>query len=171
MLPFSEYKVVEIGSRIGSGFCGKLLCGFGAEVILVEDTVDNYLRHLGPFPDVVDPEKSGLFGYLHAGKKSLHVNRRNVDELDELVCSADILIFGPGNVYSQKETELFDRLSKSHNRLISIHISPYGMTGPYSKYAGTELTSNALSGITQRMGKPGRPPLTMPLAQAGFQAG
>ena len=171
MLPFSEYKVVEIGSRIGSGFCGKLLCGFGAEVILVEDTVDNYLRHLGPFPDAVDPEKSGLFGYLHAGKKSLHVNRRNVPELDELVCSADVLIFGTGNVYSQKETDLFDRLSKSHDRLISIHISPYGMTGPYSKYAGTELTSNALSGITQRMGKPGRPPLTMPLAQAGFQAG
>ena len=171
MLPFSNYKVVEIGSRIGSGFCGKLLCGFGAEVILVENSGHNHLRRLGPFPNNPDPEKSGLFGYLHAGKKSVFVEQDHHKELEKLVYSADILIFGASNTYCAEQSELFHRLSQLHDGLIAVHISPYGTSGPYSQYSGSELTSNALSGITQRMGEPDRPPLTMPLAQAGFQAG
>ena len=171
MLPFSEYKIVELGSRVGSGFCGKLLCAFGADVTLVEDDNHHRLRQTGPFPDAVDLEKSGMFGYLHAGKQSARLQNLATEELERLVGSADILIFGASNTYCHAEEELFDHLSKLNSRLISVNISPYGMTGPYARYAGTELNANALSGITQRMGKPGRPPLTMPLAQAGFQAG
>ena len=171
VLPFSGYRVVELGSRIGSAFCGKLLRSFGAEVSLIEGHDHNALRGYGPFKAEPDPEKSGLFGYLHAGKKSVFVEKANCAKLKELVGIADILIFGAGNNYCKKEKQLFDELRNSRRGIICVHISAYGLSGPYSEFAGTELTANALSGITQRIGRPDKSPLTMPLAQAGYQAG
>ena len=171
MLPFSGYKAVEVGARISSGFCGRLLSDYGAEVTLVEPEQGNSLRHYGPYRNGANTEKSGLFGYLHAGKKSVVVEQSSVEILHGMLASADVLIFGAANTPTQQERDLFKAISQSHNQLIAIHISAYGMTGPYSDMVGNELTANALSGMTQRIGKPGLAPLTMPLAQAGYQAG
>ena len=50
-------------------------------------------------------------------------------------------------------------------------ISPYGRTGPYKDYQGSDLTSNAFSGLSFGTGHESREPLTTPLAQAGVLAG
>ena len=80
-------------------------------------------------------------------------------------------MYGAPDIPHQTERELFKLLSQSHESLIAVHLSPYGLSGPYSELAGCELTANALSGITQRIGAPDREPLTLPLAQAAYQAG
>lgn len=171
LLPFSGFSVVEVGSRISSGFCGKLLCDYGAEVTLVEAPEGNTIRRYGTLKNGIDSGNSGLFGYLHAGKQSVSIAKKDFASMERLVRSADILIFGASNTPSQEEHNLFEKLSQFHKKLVAIHISAYGLSGPYKDFVGTELTANALSGITQRMGRPDKAPLTMPLAQAGFQAG
>lgn len=171
MLPFSGFSVVELGSRISSGFCGKLLSNFGAEVTLIEGPEGNPIRRYGLLEDDSANGHSGLFGYLHAGKQSVSIAQKDFESLKRLVRSADVLIFGASNDPFLEEYNLFKKLSLSHAELVAIHISPYGFSGPYKDFVGTELTANALSGITQRMGAPDKSPLTLPLAQAGFQAG
>lgn len=170
-LPFSGYKVIELGCRLSSGYCGKLLCDYGADVTLVEEDGGNFLRHYGPFKDQPDPEKSGLFGYLHAGKHSVLLDSTGLEAIQNLVCDADILVYGAADAPGPEEREMINTLAHSHAGLIIVHLSPYGLSGPYSELAGNELTANALSGMTQRIGAPDREPLTLPLAQAAYQAG
>ena len=50
-------------------------------------------------------------------------------------------------------------------------ISPYGRSGPYKEYAGSDLTVNALGGLSFGTGHPQREPLTTPLYQASYLAG
>ena len=170
-LPFSGYRVVELGTRISSGFCGRLLCDYGADVCLIETANGNELRHCIPPKHESDHANNGLFGYLHAGKTSVLVDRGDLDTLRGLLSDADIFVYGAPDIPHQTERELFKLLSQSHEALITVHLSPYGLSGPYSELAGCELTANALSGITQRIGAPDREPLTLPLAQAAYQAG
>lgn len=167
MLPFSGYRVIEIGHRVGSGFCGKLLSDFGAEVVLIERPEGHPMRARRSFSD---GDTGGLFAYLHAGKQSAVVGD-DMTDLRELVESADVLVFGASNNPDPEERILFDQLKDSNAGLITVHISPYGISGPYAELPGTEFTAAALSGITQRIGRPDRSPLTIPLAQAGYQAG
>ena len=170
-LPFSGYRVVELGTRISSGFCGRLLCDYGADVCLIETADGNELRHCIPPKHESGHANNGLFGYLHAGKTTVLVDHVDPDTLRGLLSDADIFVYGAPDIPHQTERELFKLLSQSHESLIAVHLSPYGLSGPYSELAGCELTANALSGITQRIGAPDREPLTLPLAQAAYQAG
>ena len=97
MLPFSGFSVVELGSRISSGFCGKLLSNFGAEVTLIEGPEGNPIRRYGLLEDDSANGHSGLFGYLHAGKQSVSIAQKDFESLKRLVRSADVLIFGASN--------------------------------------------------------------------------
>tara|TARA_B100001059_G_scaffold91738_1_gene90634 strand:- start:8928 stop:11339 length:2412 start_codon:yes stop_codon:yes gene_type:complete len=169
-LPFSACKVVELGSRMSSGYCGRLLCDYGADVNLVETAGGNELRHYTSRHGT-EQAKSGLFGYLHAGKTSVLVDDVGLDTVRGLLSDADILVYGAPDIPNEAEHEFFKSLAQSHEALIAIHLSPYGLSGPYSEFAGCELTATALSGITQRIGAPDRQPLTLPLAQAAYQAG
>ncbi len=62
-------RVVEIAGDIAGPYCTKLLADLGADVIKIEPPTGDPLRDWGPFPGgVTDPNKSGLFEYLNAGK-------------------------------------------------------------------------------------------------------
>jgi crotonobetainyl-CoA:carnitine CoA-transferase CaiB-like acyl-CoA transferase len=55
--------------------------------------------------------------------------------------------------------------------LIMTRVTPFGDTGPYRRYAATNLICLALGGQLKITGDPGRPPLSNFGAQAGYQAG
>ncbi len=62
-------RVVEIAGDIAGPYCTKLLVDLGAEVTKIEPPSGDPLRRWGPFPGgVPDPNRSGLFEYLNAGK-------------------------------------------------------------------------------------------------------
>ena len=50
-------------------------------------------------------------------------------------------------------------------------ITPYGQTGPYSKWKGYDINCCALGGIAATLGYPDREPITCPLSQGDYQAG
>ncbi len=61
---------VEIADEISGPYCGKLLADLGADVTKIEAPEGDPLRRWGPFPDgEPDPDRSGLFEYLNAGKR------------------------------------------------------------------------------------------------------
>src|SRR5215469_7227001 len=62
-------KVVECGQGVAAAFAAKLFALLGAEVIKVEPPQGDVTRFRGPFrADTPDPELSGMFIYLNAGK-------------------------------------------------------------------------------------------------------
>ncbi|PON13728.1 hypothetical protein C2W62_32825 [Candidatus Entotheonella serta] len=64
-----------------------------------------------------------------------------------------------------------EALRHAYPRLVVAGITPFGQFGPYSGNSGTELTSCALSGLSEGLGENDRSPLVAPFGQAGYQAG
>lgn len=175
MQAFEGLGVVEFGQRPAGAYCGKLLADFGADVVKVEPPEGDESRRHGPFPgDVPDPERSGLYLTLNTGKKGVTLRPetpRGQVLLEALLGRADVF------VASGAPSELEARglppaaLGRRFPSLVAAFITPFGMTGPYRDWKGTDLTTSAISGVTRRIGEPGREPLKLPLGQSGYQGG
>ena len=177
----SGLKVVELGNMVSAPFCGKLLSSLGAEVIKIEKpgTGDDS-RKEGPFPgDNQNPECSGLFLYVNAGKLGITLNletETGLSILRTLIRDADILV---ENNLPQEMKRLgleYDRLKDLNPGLIMTSITPFGYTGAYRDYKATDLISYHAGGlgyITPRpvVGLPDEGPLRTRGHIADFIAG
>ena len=169
-------RVIEWGNLVSAPFCGKVLGELGADVIKIEPpAVGDEGRTRGPFPGGVShPEKSGLFLFANLNKRGItlnvepHEGRRILDRLLE---SADIFIENQPLSLIESLGLDYESLKGKYPSLIVTSISPYGRSGPYRTYKGTDLTANAMSGLSFGTGHPHREPLTTPLHQASYLAG
>jgi crotonobetainyl-CoA:carnitine CoA-transferase CaiB-like acyl-CoA transferase len=158
----SDMRVVELADGPAAAFCGKLFARLGADVLAVErPRTGSEVRWQGPFlDDVPGAERSGLFLYTAAGKRSLTLDAGSADGqaiLKRLLSRADLLIEDRG-----AEMPLFaddQDLSQLNPRLIHLTLLKFSRGGPYEKYAATELQMAALGGWMVQLGEPGRTPL------------
>ena len=165
--------VVERAEGIAGPVCGKLMAGFGAQVIKVEPPSGDVSRTLGPFrDDVPNPEASGLFLYLNAGKKSVVVDADNPSHLSrmrELIDRADVLIDGPPGLDTAGLG--YSELLRTNPDLVVVSITPFGLSGPYRDFAATNLIVHALSGELGLAGSSHLPPLKKGGSLADYHAG
>ena len=66
---YENLQILEIGGGISVPYCGKLMSGFGCEVIKLEEPAGDISRKMGPFKKGDDHSESGLFIALNNGKK------------------------------------------------------------------------------------------------------
>jgi crotonobetainyl-CoA:carnitine CoA-transferase CaiB-like acyl-CoA transferase len=165
--PLDGLRVVEIADDISGPYCGKLLVDLGADVTKIEAPWGDPLRQWGPFPGgLPDPDRSGLFEYLNAGKRGavLDVTRdSDAAAARRLIADADVLIDGsaPGTLAA---------LQPADSRLVVARISNFGQHGPFRDRTGTPLTMQAISGwISAR--DPDRPPVQAGARIAEYVAG
>ena len=95
--PLAGLRVVEIANEISGPYAAKLFVDLGAEVTKIEPPAGDPLRRWGPFPGgVPDPQRSGLFEYLNAGKRGATLGGRRA----ELIAQAHVLVenFAPGTL-------------------------------------------------------------------------
>jgi crotonobetainyl-CoA:carnitine CoA-transferase CaiB-like acyl-CoA transferase len=163
-LPLGDIRVLDLSEEIAGPFCTKLLAGLGAEVIKVETPgVGDVSRRVGPFAHPAPhAEQSATFLYLNTGKKSITLDGTSptgIALLQRLIETCDILVesFSPGTM---------DRLGlgsptleRYHPGLIYTSITPFGQTGPYRDYKGTELIAQATGALMHTIGLPDREPL------------
>ena len=156
-------RVVDLTQGIAGPYCTKLLADLGAEVIKVEPPGGDYTRRLGPFPgDIPDGEKSGLFIHLNGNKKSLVLDITTDDGkavLRQLLANTDVLVESetPGRM---SELGLgYEELKRDFPNLVYCSVTPFGQTGPYSKFSGNSLAVMALSGLMYITGDPDKEPL------------
>jgi crotonobetainyl-CoA:carnitine CoA-transferase CaiB-like acyl-CoA transferase len=175
MSALAHLRVIEYGSDVAAPFCARLFADLGAEVIKVEPPGGDPLRQRGPFPgDSPNPEQSGLFHFLNAGKKGVVVDLdsdQGQNDFAALLSTADVLIESLPSADRQRWGLDFDTLTRRYPRLVAVSISPYGRTGPWAERAGTDLTVQAVSALPTAIGYPDRPPLPLPYDQADYQAG
>jgi crotonobetainyl-CoA:carnitine CoA-transferase CaiB-like acyl-CoA transferase len=130
--------------------CGKLFADMGAEVIKLEPPgAGDAMRAHPPFPgDIPHPEKSGAFLYLNTSKKSLTLNAATpsgAEVFRKLIASADVLIENHAPGYLDSIGFGYQALHALNPRLIVTSITPFGQTGPYCDWKGTDLIEFAMS--------------------------
>jgi len=172
----SGLRVLDISQSISGPYCTKLLANWGADVIKVEpprrgDTA----RHSPPFAaDQPDPEKSLLFRYLNANKKSITLNlesKRGLSIFKRLAAGADVVV---ENLRPGALAELglgYKVLEKLNPALVLTSISYFGQSGRYRHYRGSDLVAQALGGLMHLSGLPDREPLKAPGQQAEYLSG
>src|SRR3954447_13262052 len=70
--PLVGVRVLELAVGIAGPYGGKLLADLGAEVVKAEAPEGDVSRQRGPFRGgAADPESSGFFLYLNAGKRGI----------------------------------------------------------------------------------------------------
>jgi CoA:oxalate CoA-transferase len=163
-LVLGDIRVLDLSQDTAGPFCTKLLAGLGAEVIKVEPPGSGEVsRRAGPFPnDAPHPEQSAAFLYLNTGKKSITLDittQTGVAILQRLAQECDVLVesFPPG--YLDQLGLGYAALEQRNTRVIYTSITPFGQTGPYRDYKGSELVAQAMGALMQTIGLPNREPL------------
>src|SRR4030067_579078 len=149
-------RALDLTNELGF-FCGKVLGQFGVDVIKIEKPGGDPARRFGPFyKDIPDPEKS-LYWFAFNDSKmgiTLDITSREGQEIfKRLAGKADIVIesFDPG--YLEGLGLGYDELRDEHAGLIMTSITPFGQSGPYRDYKGSDLIVMAMGGIMSLTGK------------------
>lgn len=161
-MPLSGFRILEIGSSVALGYCGKLFADFGADVIKLEPAGGDPIRHT---PPILANGQSGLFAWLNTNKRSVTDSETN---RTALLAGADVLLDArpPGSIVGEH-----DRLRAAYPGLAITGISWFGENGPYRDYAATEATARALAGLVKLTGLVEGPPLIATDHQSGIIAG
>jgi crotonobetainyl-CoA:carnitine CoA-transferase CaiB-like acyl-CoA transferase len=148
----SGIRVIEWGDLVSGPWTSRLLADMGADVIKIEAPgTGDTARRVGPFPgDIPHPETSGLYLYLNINKRgiTLDLNKAEGRQIfQELVGGADFLVENhPPRVVEDLGLN-YSVLQALNPRLIMVSISPFGQTGPYRDYVGSELVLFHMGGI------------------------
>ena len=144
-------------------YTGKLLAGFGAQVVKIEPLGGDPIRHQPPFQrDTPNPETSGRHLHMNTGKMSVVLDLdapADVARLKAILPEYDIVVESHGPGYMAARGLGYEDLRALRPDLIMASISHFGQTGPYAGYAGAEIVADALSGYLNLTGDPDREPV------------
>jgi len=158
----SPYRVLDLTDEKGL-FCGKLLGDLGADVIKVERPSGDPTRAIGPFyHDEPDPEKSLFWWAYNTSKRgvTLDITRsEGQDIFRRLVQTADFVVesFSPG--YMDSLGLGYSVLENINPRVIMVSITPFGQTGPYRDFKGSDNVLWGMGGEMFPFGDADRPPV------------
>ena len=168
------YRVLDLTDENGL-LASRILADLGADTIVIEPPCGNHARQLGPFyHNVPDPQKSLTWFALNSNKRGVTLDIRTADGRElfkKLVKTADFLFesYPPGYM---KEIGLgYDVLNELNPGLVMTSITPFGQTGPWRDYKGSDLAEMSLGGLVFLSGEPGHEPLRIPVPQIFFHAG
>jgi formyl-CoA transferase len=163
--PLAGVRVLELGNFIAGPFAGQLLGDYGADVIKIEAPGGDPMRHWGVTVDgnslwwpTIGRNKRSVVLDLHQ-----EAARRVVADLAER-CDVVLENFRPGTL--ERWGLGFDALAARNPRLVLVHISGFGQTGPLAGQAGFGSVGEAMGGIRFTTGSPDRPP-----SRAGISLG
>jgi crotonobetainyl-CoA:carnitine CoA-transferase CaiB-like acyl-CoA transferase len=170
----SPYRVLDLTDDKGF-ICGKILADMGADVIKIERPGGDPARNIGPFyHDIPDPEKSLNWFCYNLNKRGITLNVESADGkalFTRLVKGADLVIESFPVGYMEKTGLGYAELKKINPGIILTSISPFGQTGPYSRYKGSDLTCMGMAVVMYLSGDPDRPPVRISSPQAFLCAG
>lgn len=132
----SDIGVVEIGTGVAAGWCGKVFADLGADVVKVEPPGGDGMRD--------DP---GAFANLNTNKRSVVLEPSGASEAEllRLFEGADLIVETPGaGALADWGIDRADLLGRSSLSIVAI--TGFGATGPYAGYAWSDLIAQAFSG-------------------------
>jgi crotonobetainyl-CoA:carnitine CoA-transferase CaiB-like acyl-CoA transferase len=151
MSALTGVKVLDLTSMVSGPVAAMMLADQGADVIKVEPTSGEQMRHIGPTVNKV----TAAFFSCNRGKRSIGVDLKSEDGkkiLFDLVADADVLIqnFRPGAMQRMGFGEPV--LREINPSLIYVSISGFGEEGPYAHKRVYDPVIQALSCATDIQG-------------------
>lgn len=148
-------RVLELADETGE-YAGRVLAGLGADVVKVEPPEGEATRRIGPFRgDVPAAEESLHFWHYNFGKRSIVVDLDTPDGQEtflRLASQADVVLDARPRGYLAERNLGFERLRSANPRLVHLRISPFGDTGPWADFKGSDLVHLALGGVMMNCG-------------------
>ena len=173
--PLDGIRVLDLTRNVAGPFASKLLADYGADVLKLEPPEGDPLRRYGPFPgDEPHPERSGLFLHLNTNKRSAVLDPTTAEgaaTIRRLAAEADVVFedYAPGQAASWGWDP--QQLADANPGLAVVSITPFGQSGPYRDYRGSELTLQAIGGPLHQTGNRDREPLKLAGHYAHYHAG
>lgn len=164
--PLSGVRVLELGSFIAGPFAGQLLGDYGADVVKVEAPAGgDPMRRWG----VTRNGDSLWWPSIARNKRSVTLDLRDERAralVRRLAARSDVVLenFRPGVLDGWGLG--YEALAAENPRLVMVHISGFGQTGPLAGQAGFGSVGEAMGGIRHTTGSPDRPP-----SRAGISLG
>lgn len=142
MKPFQELIVIEQASSLAGAYCAKLFVDHGAMVFAVGRST------------TMSPAQAA---YVNAGKVIVEDDDKPDVRPDVVIESSAVEPLGPRPRYDDD--------------VIHVRISPFGASGPYARWRGSDITDYALGGHLILYGDPKREPLRGPPNQPRYASG
>ncbi|HEX9880608.1 MAG TPA: CoA transferase [Candidatus Binatia bacterium] len=167
-------RVLDLTDELGF-LCGKMLGDLGADVVKVERPGGDPARMMGPFyQNQADPEKSLYWFAFNNNKRGVTLNLESQEGRElfkELAAKAHFILesFKPGTLEGLGLN--YAALKQINPGLIVTSITPFGQTGPYSRFNASDIEIMALSGCMSLCGDPDRPPVRITFPQSYQWAG
>ncbi|HXG51739.1 MAG TPA: CoA transferase [candidate division Zixibacteria bacterium] len=144
-------RVVEIGD-LPAAYATRLLGDLGADVVKVEPPGGDPSRRLPPFAGGIEhPERSLAFINANTNKRSIVLDpagaARDRELLELLLASAHVFIEATPAGFLESFGLTDERLGEIAPALVTVSISPFGRTGPYRTYKGSDAIANASGGF------------------------
>ena len=169
-------RVIEIGDEV-SAYAGKLLAGLGADVIKVEPPSGCSTRDIGPFyEDEPGPERSLFWWHYSVGKRSITLDLAAEDgrsTLAALLGTADLLLDARPRLNIEQHGPDEDAVREANPNIVIARMTPFGDSGPWADYRGSDLVHLALGGPMMNCGYDPQPDGTYdtpPIAPQIWQA-
>lgn len=148
-------RILEVGDELGE-YCGKILAGLGADVVRVEPVGGEITRGYGPFyRDEPHPDRSLYFWHYNFGKRSIELNLDDTagqESFRSLALSADVILDSRPRGYLDERGLGRAALATRNPGLIHARISPFGDSGPWADFRGSDLVHLALGGVAMNCG-------------------
>ena len=169
MCLLSSPRFLDLSDEKGF-LCGKILGDLGADVLKLERPGGDPSRLRDPFyKGVRHPERSLYWFAYNSSKRgiTLDIEKDKGRELfKKLVKNADGVIETFPPKYLDKLGLGYQDLKRINPHIILTSITPFGQTGPYRDYRGSDIVAMAMGGLMGITGDPDRPPLRLCLDQA-----
>ena len=169
-------RVVEIGDEV-SAYAGKLLAGLGADVIKVEPPEGCSTRNIGPFyRDEPGAERSLFWWHYSIGKRSLTLDLKSEDgraTLHGLLATTDLFLDARPKRDIDANGPDEQAIREANPDIVIARMSPFGDSGPWADYRGSDLVHLALGGPMMNCGYDPQPDGTYdtpPIAPQMWQA-
>ena len=163
------FRVLDLTDYKGF-FCAKILADLGADVLKIERPGGDPARRNGPFyHDDPDPEKNLHWFAYNLNKRgiTLDIEKEEGKALfKRLVEKANFVIesFPVGTLEGLGLG--YEALRTINPRIILTSITPFGQTGPYKDYQGSDLIATAMGGLAYITGNAGESPVRMSFPQS-----
>ncbi len=172
--PLAHYRVVELPGAVSLS-AGKTFADLGADVIKVEPPGGDAARWLPPLAEMHEHGPSSLYWESYSfGKRSVTADldtEEGREVVRRLVATADVVIesFAPG--WLERLGLGYEALKTINPGVVLTSITPFGQTGPYSDWKGSDLVHFAMGGYLHMTGPKGGLPLKPSMPYQSWQFG
>jgi benzylsuccinate CoA-transferase BbsF subunit len=158
-------RICDLSGQLAGAGATRTLAAFGAEVIRVEDPVEqgrwDILRGSAPYVDARRGiNLGGAFNNHNVGKLGITLNMRTErgrELLAELIASSDVVTENFSTGVLERWGFGFERMRGLRPDVIYVSNCGFGHDGPYAAYRTWGPIVQALSGLTFLAGLPDRP--------------